>query len=157
MIDNDTVYLTPEGLKQIEDELAYLKTVRREEVAQKLETAIKQGDLKENADYHDAKEQQAFVEGRINYLENLLHSAQIISGKRQDGTVGIGSKVTIIEVGEDEEETYLIVGAAEANPSEGKISNQSPIGAALLGRKAGEKFKAETPAGEIEFKLKRVQ
>ena len=150
-------YLTAEGLEKLKKELETLETVTRRELAEKLNYAISFGDLKENAAYHQAKEQQAFVEGRINYLENLLHSAQIISGKRQDGTVGIGSKVTIIEVGEDEEETYLIVGAAEANPSEGKISNQSPIGAALLGRKAGEKFKAETPAGEIEFKLKRVQ
>lgn len=153
----EPVYLTAAGRDELAKELQYLVEIRRPELAAKLKEAVSQGDLKENADYHDAKEQQAFVEGRINYLENLLHSAQIISGKRQDGTVGIGSKVTIIEVGEDEEETYLIVGAAEANPSEGKISNQSPIGAALLGRKAGEKFKAETPAGEIEFKLKRVQ
>ncbi len=153
----EPVYLTAAGRDELAKELQFLVGIRRPELAAKLKEAVSQGDLKENADYHDAKEQQAFVEGRINYLENLLHSAQIISGKRQDGTVGIGSKVTIIEVGEDEEETYLIVGAAEANPSEGKISNQSPIGAALLGRKAGEKFKAETPAGEIEFKLKRVQ
>jgi transcription elongation factor GreA len=153
----EPVYLTAEGRDELAKELAFLVNVRRPELAAKLKEAVSQGDLKENADYHDAKEQQAFVEGRIKYLENLLHSAEIISGGRKDGVVGIGSRVTIVEVGESDEETYNIVGAAEANPSEGKISNQSPIGSALLGRKAGEKFKVTTPAGTIEFKVKRVQ
>ncbi len=152
----EPTYLTAEGRDELVKELQFLTTVRRPELAVKLKEAVSQGDLKENADYHDAKEQQAFIEGRIKYLENLLHSAEIISGGSRDGTVGIGSKVTIIEVGEDSEETYHIVGAAEANPSEGKISNQSPIGAALLGHKAGAKVKVETPAGEIVFKIKKV-
>lgn len=153
----EPVYLTAEGRDELTKELQFLINVRRPELAAKLKEAVSQGDLKENADYHDAKEQQAFVEGRIKYLENLLHTAEIINGSRKDGTVGIGSRVTIVEVGEDDEETYTIVGAAEANPSDGKISNQSPIGSALLGRKAGEKFKVSTPAGSIEFKVKRVQ
>lgn len=152
----EPVYLTAEGRDELSKELQFLVNVRRPELAAKLKEAVSQGDLKENADYHDAKEQQAFVEGRIKYLENLLRSAEIISGSRTDGKVGVGSKVTIIEVGESEEETYTIVGAAEANPAEGKISNQSPIGAALLGRKAGEKFRVTTPAGDTEFKVKRV-
>ncbi|MFN8377043.1 MAG: transcription elongation factor GreA [Anaerolineae bacterium] len=152
----EPIYLTAEGRDELTKELQFLVNVRRPELAVKLKEAVSQGDLKENADYHDAKEQQAFVEGRIKYLENLLRSAEIISGSRKDGTVGIGTKVTIVEVGEDEEETYTIVGAAEASPADGKISNQSPIGSALLGRKAGEKFKVTTPAGTIEFKVKRV-
>lgn len=153
----EPVYLTADGRNELVKELQFLVNVRRPELAVKLKEAVSQGDLKENADYHDAKEQQAFVEGRIHYLENLLHSAQIINGSPKDGKVGIGSTVTIVEVGEDEDETYTIVGAAEANPAEGKISNQSPIGAALLGHKAGDKFEVETPAGSTKFKLKKVQ
>ena len=153
----EPVYLTADGRNELVKELQFLVNVRRPELAVKLKEAVSQVDLKENADYHDAKEQQAFVEGRIHYLENLLHSAQIINGSPKDGKVGIGSTVTIVEVGEDEDETYTIVGAAEANPAEGKISNQSPIGAALLGHKAGDKFEVETPAGSTKFKLKKVQ
>ena len=153
----EPVYLTADGRNELVKELQFLVNVRRPELAVKLKEAVSQGDLKENADYHDAKEQQAFVEGRIHYLENLLHSAQIINGSPKDGKVGIGSTVTIVEVGEDEDETYTIVVAAEANPAEGKISNQSPIGAALLGHKAGDKFEVETPAGSTKFKLKKVQ
>jgi transcription elongation factor GreA len=118
---------------------------------------VSQGDLKENADYHDAKEQQAFLEGRINYLENILRSAVIISNDGTTDVVSLGSAVTIVEEGGDEEETYTIVGAAEANPREGKISNESPIGSTLLGRKKGEKVKVKTPGGETVFKIKRIK
>lgn len=157
MIDNDTVYLTPEGLKQIEDELAYLKTVRREEVAQKLETAIKQGDLKENADYHDAKEEQGFIEGRIRQLEDSLRRAKVIENHGPSNVVRIGSTVTICEVGLDDEETYVIVGAHEADPTRGRISNISPLGSALLGAKKGQTVRAETPAGLVEFQVVRIE
>jgi transcription elongation factor GreA len=153
----EPIYLTAEGRDEMAKELDFLVTVRRPELAAKLKEAVSQGDLKENADYHDAKEQQAFVEGRIKYLENLLHSAEIISSGSANGVVSIGAHVTIVEVGEDAEEEYVIVGAAEANPGEGKISNQSPIGAALLGHKAGDKVKVTTPAGEITFKIKKVK
>ncbi|HYO89189.1 MAG TPA: transcription elongation factor GreA [Candidatus Limnocylindrales bacterium] len=153
----EPVYLTAEGRDEMAKELNFLVNVRRPELAAKLKEAVSQGDLKENADYHDAKEQQAFVEGRVKYLENLLHSAEIISSGSDDGTVTVGARVTIVEVGEDEEEDYIIVGAAEANPSVGKISNQSPIGMALLGHKAGDKVKVTTPAGEITLKIKRVK
>ena len=108
MIEDDTVYLTPEGLKQIEEELAYLKTTRREEIAAKLETAIKQGDLKENADYHDAKEEQGFIEGRIRQLEDSLRRAKVIDNRGPANVVRVGSTVTVTEVGVDEEETYVI-------------------------------------------------
>jgi transcription elongation factor GreA len=153
----DAVYLTPEGKEDLERELNHLKNVRRPELAVKLSEAVSMGDLKENADYHDAKEQQGFVEGRIKYLENILHSATIVENQGGNGVVSVGSTVTIVEEGTSEEETYTIVGAAEANPAERKISNQSPIGAALLGHKKGEKVKAKTPAGEISFKIKKVE
>ena len=157
MIDNDTVYLTPEGLKQIEDELAHLKTTRREEVAQKLEIAIKQGDLKENADYHDAKEEQGFIEARIRQLEDSLRRAKVIENQGPSNIVRVGSTVTICEVGLDDEETYVIVGAHEADPTRGSISNISPLGSALLGAKKGQTVRAETPAGIVEFQVIRIE
>jgi transcription elongation factor GreA len=157
MTEDDTVYLTAEGLKQIEDELTYLKTTRREEIAIKLETAIKQGDLKENADYHDAKEEQGFIEGRIRQLEDSLRRAKVIDNRGPANVVRIGSKVTVTEVGLDEEETYVIVGAHEADPTRGRISNISPIGSALLGAKKGQTVRAETPAGLVEFQVLRIE
>ncbi len=153
MIEDDTVYLTPEGLKQIEEELEHLKTVRRQEVAIKLETAIKQGDLKENADYHDAKEEQGFIEARVRQLEDTLRRAKVIDNRGPSNVVRVGSRVTVSEVGVDEEETYVIVGAHEADPANGRISNISPIGSALLGAKAGQTVRADTPAGIIEFRI----
>lgn len=152
----ETAYLTAEGAEDLKRELDMLITVRRPELARKLTEAVAQGDLKENADYHDAKEQQAFIEGRIQYLENVLRSAVIISNTGTSDVVSVGSQVTIVEDGTDDEETYIIVGAAEANPSEGKISNLSPIGSALLGAKRGEKVKVQTPGGTITFKVKKV-
>jgi transcription elongation factor GreA len=153
MAGDDTVYLTPEGLKQIHDELEHLKNVRREEVSQKLERAIKQGDLKENADYHDAKEEQGFIEGRIRQLEDMLRRASVIETNGPSNVVRIGSTVTVREVGEAEDETYIIVGAHEADPTKGRISNSSPIGSALLGAKKGQTVRAETPAGTVEFQV----
>ena len=157
MIEDNTMYLTPEGLKQIEEELAYLKTTRREEVAAKLETAIKQGDLKENADYHDAKEEQGFIEARVRQLEDMLRRAKVIDNRGPANVVRIGSKVTVTEVGLDEEETYVIVGAHEADPTRGRISNISPIGSALLGAKKGQTVRAGTPAGNVELQVLRVE
>lgn len=154
---SEQVYLTAEGAEELRRELDLLVNVRRPELAIKLKEAVADGDLKENANYHDAKEQQAFVEGRIQYLEHLLRSAIIISSNSASEEVRIGSEVTIVEDGSDEEETYMIVGAAEANPREGKISNQSPIGGALLGRRKGEKVRVKTPSGEIVFKIKRIK
>lgn len=157
MIEDDSVYLTPEGLKQIEEELEHLKTVRRQEVAIKLETAIRQGDLKENADYHDAKEEQGFIEGRIRQLEDSLRRAKVIERRGPSNVVHVGSRVTVVEVGFDDEETYVIVGAHEADPTQGRISNISPIGSALLGAKRGQTVRAETPAGLIEFQIVRIE
>ena len=153
---NDTVYLTTEGKDDLERELDVLINVKRPELARKLTEAVAQGDLKENADYHDAKEQLAFIEGRLKYIETILKTAVVVENNGNTDVVSIGSQVTIVEDGSTEEETYTIVGAAEANPSEGKISNASPIGSALLGKSKGAKVKVSTPAGELSFKIKRI-
>jgi transcription elongation factor GreA len=153
----ETTYLTAEGAVELRRELHELVNVRRPALAQKLKEAVAEGDLKENADYHDAKEQQAFLEGRIQYIEHILRSAVIISNEGAGDEVRIGSEVTIVEDGLDEAETYIIVGAAEANPREGKISHESPIGSALLGHKRGDTVRAKTPTGEIEFKIKHIK
>jgi transcription elongation factor GreA len=152
----EQIYLTPEGAEELRRELDTLLNIRRPELAKKLKEAVAEGDLKENADYHDAKEQQAFLEGRIQYVENVLRTATIINKGASD-MVRLGSLVTIIEDGEDSEETYSIVGAAEANPREGKISHESPIGAALLGHKKGDKVKVKTPGGDITLKIKLIK
>ncbi|MBI1257466.1 MAG: transcription elongation factor GreA [Chloroflexi bacterium] len=153
---SDKVYLTAEGAEELQRELNLLIEVRRPELATKLTEAVAEGDLKENANYHDAKEQLAFVEGRIQYLENVIRSATIIANDGPSDVVAVGSKVTIVEDGTDDEEIYSIVGAAEANPSEGKISHLSPIGSALIGAKKGEKVRVTTPSGTITFKVKKI-
>jgi transcription elongation factor GreA len=153
----DQVYLTPEGRAELERELDELLTVKRPELARKLKEAVAEGDLKENADYHDAKEKQAFLEGRIQYVESVLRAAILITNDGSTGEVRMGSVVTIVEDGAGEEETYTIAGAAEANPREGKISHESPIGAALLGHRKGEKVRVKTPGGEMVFKIKRIK
>ena len=151
--NSDVVYITSEGLQQLEEELAYLQTEKREELSRKLEAAIAQGDLKENADYHDAKEEQGFVEARIRDIEDSLRRAKIIDENGPSDIVRVGSTVTVSEEGFDEEETYAIVGAAEADPAAGRISNESPIGRALLGTRVGEVAMAETPGGAIKFAI----
>lgn len=156
MTDDDVLYVTPEGLKQINDELENLKTVRRSEVAQKLEIAIKQGDLKENADYHDAKEEQGFIEARIRQLEGMLGRAKLIENHGPSNVIRVGSTVTVAEDGSDELETYTIVGAHEADPTRGRISNESPIGSALLGARKGQTVSAMTPAGTITFTIHEI-
>ena len=153
---SDKVYLTAEGAEELQRELNHLIEVRRPELATKLTEAVAEGDLKENANYHDAKEQLAFIEGRIQYLENVIRSATIIANDGPTDVVAVGSKVTIVEDGTDDEEIYSIVGAAEANPSEGKISHLSPIGSALIGAKKGEKVRVTTPSGTITFKVKKI-
>lgn len=150
-------FLTSEGQAQMQRELDLLIHVRRPELAAKLKEAVSQGDLKENADYHDAKEQQAFIEMRIANLENILRSAQIIDNDGRTDIIALGSTVTVVEEGTSIEEIYTIVGAAEAKPREGKISNVSPMGTALLGRKKGEKVRVQAPDGDIVFKIKKVK
>ncbi len=155
----DAQYLTAQGAEKLRQELDELVNVKRPALAAQLKEAISQGDLSENADYIDAKEQQAFLEGRIQYLENLLRSAIIIEDSEggRPSTVQLGSEVTILGEGESEEETYRIVGAAEADPRNGKISNESPMGAALLGKNVGDVVSVQTPGGGWKVTIKRIR
>ncbi|WP_119072979.1 transcription elongation factor GreA [Aggregatilinea lenta] len=150
-------YLTAEGAEELRRELDDLLTVQRPRLAAQLKEAIGQGDLSENADYTDAKEQQAFLEGRILYLEKLLRSAKIIDegGDNTPKEVTVGCEVTI-QAEDEEPETYRIVGAAEADPRNGKISNESPIGSSLLGHRKGQKVHVATPAGERVVTIKSI-
>lgn len=151
-------FLTAEGATELRAELEELITVKRPQLARQLKEAISQGDLSENADYIDAKEQQAFLEGRILYLENLLRQATIIEESDvQSNPVEVqpGCEVTIQAKGEPSE-TYRIVGAAEADPPNGKISNESPMGSALLGRREGDIVQVQTPGGEWEVEILNI-
>lgn len=148
-------YLTPEGEIKLKSELAELKGPRREELAQRLRAAIQMGDLSENADYHKAKEDQAFLEGRIQEIEAVLRNAVIIEKSHGD-IVSVGSHVTIQEADFDPE-TFYVVGAKEADPRNGKISNESPIGSALMNHKVGDTVEADTPGGKIRFKILKVE
>ncbi|MFC2028438.1 transcription elongation factor GreA [Chloroflexota bacterium] len=148
-------YLTPEGFKKLQDELEYLRTTKRNAVANRLHEAMDGGELIENAEYEAAKNEQAFVEGRIQELDLILASARIIDDNGKRDVVEVGSKVTIKE-DEGGVSTYTIVGAAEANPREGLISNESPIGRALLDHKAGDKVEVEAPGGIFNVTIKKV-
>jgi len=148
-------YLTAEGEAKLKSELAELTGPRREELAQRLRSAIQMGDLSENADYHKAKEDQAFLEGRIQEIEVSLRTAVIIENKHSD-FVTVGSHVTIQEESSDPE-IFYVVGAKEADPRNGRISNESPIGSALMNHKAGDTVEAETPGGKIKFKIIKVE
>jgi transcription elongation factor GreA len=150
-------YLTVEGEKRLRAELGELKGKAREEIAARLRSAIQMGDLSENADYIKAKEDQGFLEGRIQELEYILSNATLIedNGDRHE-VVDVGATVTLQE--EDyPPEVYYMVGTMEADPKKGRISNESPIGAALMGKKAGDSVRVETPAGEIRFKILEIE
>ena len=149
-------FLTKEGYKKLQQELEFLRKDRRKEVAARLREASDGEDLVENAEYEAAKNEQAFVEGRIKELEILLATAKIISESGTSGLIRIGSKVTIQEEGYDEKESFYIVGAVEANPSEGKISNESPLGLALLDHKKNDVVAVEAPDGEFNVKILKV-
>lgn len=152
-----TTFLTKEGFQKLQEELDHLRTAKRQEVAERLHEAMEGGELIENAEYEAAKNEQAFVEGRIQELEVILATARLIedNGKSKEGLIQVGSTVTIEEDGEAA--TYTIVGAAEANPREGKISNESPIGKAILGHKAGETLQVEAPGGHFKVKIVKVK
>jgi len=146
-------FLTPEGLRRLEEELEYLKTVKRKEVAERIKQAKAFGDLSENSEYEDAKNEQAFVEGRILALEQLLRSAKVIQGNGASGEVSIGSRVRVRDLGSGEEFEYWIVGSAEADPGQARISNESPVGRALLGRRPGEVVEVQVPAGFLRLQI----
>lgn len=157
MTPNEDVYLTADGAAKLKEELAQLKGAAREELAQRLRSAIQMGDLSENADYHKAKEDQAFLEGRIQELEYLVRNAVIIEENQgHRDVVDVGAHVTIQE-DDYPPEVYMLVGAKEADPPNGRISNESPIGEAMLGCRVGDMVTAETPGGKLKFKILKIE
>lgn len=165
MAEKETI-LTSDGLKKLEQKLEHLKSVRRQEVAERIKQAIEFGDISENAEYEDAKNEQAFIEGEIQSLEKMLRSAKLIEQCDTDAdTVGLGCTVTLKEVKEGKgkvansgrEMVYTIVGSTEADPSEAKISNESPVGSAILGHKVGQIVEVVAPAGRMKLKVVHIQ
>ena len=152
----DREYLTPEGLKRLEDELEHLRGVRRSEVAQRLHEAMAEGEVEENPEYDEAKNEQAFVEGRIMEIEAILSNAILIENKGPANEVRLGSRVTVTEVGTRSQEHYILVGSAEVDPLNGRISNESPLGKALVGRKLNEQFQIQAPDGVLKFKVTHI-
>lgn len=145
-------FLTPEGRRKLEEELDHLRTVKRKEVAENLASAVDEGDLSENAGYEETKRMQAFVEGRIREIEAILADAQVLTDSDNHDTVMLGASVTVREEGEAPE-TYQIVGHAEADPLKGRISNESPLGRALIGRHIGDQVTVQTPGGLVRFAI----
>ncbi|MGD8996847.1 MAG: transcription elongation factor GreA [Anaerolineae bacterium] len=150
------VYLTPEGREELREELEELVSVKRPALAERLRKAIAQGDLSENADYHTAKEEQSFLEGRIQEIEATLRTAEIIQETKRSNVVSLGSRVTVVEEGGQGAETFRIVGVAETDPINGKVSYESPIGKALLGRQVQDVVTVEAPGGEIAFRITEI-
>jgi transcription elongation factor GreA len=153
---SEPMYLTAEGAEKLKVELADLKGPQRAALAARLRDAIQMGDLSENADYHKAKEDQAFLEGRIQELEYTLSNAHIVDGTARKDVVSVGMRVTVQEEGFDPE-TFYIVGAKEADPRNGKISHESPFGRALMDHKAGDVTEAETPGGKTRLKILKIE
>ena len=150
--------LTYEGLKKLEDELQDLKVVKRKEIAQKIKEAREQGDLSENAEYDAAKDEQRDIEARIEQIEKILKNAEVVVEDEVDlDKISVGCKVKVLDVEFDEEEEFKIVGSSEANSLGGKISNESPVGKALIGAKVGDTVQVETQAGVIEYKVLEIQ
>ncbi|MBB3114151.1 transcription elongation factor GreA [Paenibacillus phyllosphaerae] len=148
------IILTQDGLKKLEEELENLKSVKRREVAERIKIAIGYGDISENSEYEDAKNEQAFIEGRIITLEKMLRNARIINNDEIDiDTVSIGSTVTVEDVEFGDTMEYTIVGTAESDPSQNRISNESPLGKAILGKKRGTIVEVNVPAGVIQYKI----
>lgn len=155
-MENRKLYLTPEGAERLRAELAELTGPRRKALAERLHHAVRQGDLSENADYIAAKEEQAFLEGRILELQAVLREAVIVEGDGPTDVVDLGSQVVVAEDGRSPE-TFVLVGVKEADPRRGRISHESPIGRALMGRRVGETAVAVTPGGELRLKILEVR
>lgn len=154
---NKEIILTHEGVAKLEEELYYLKTVRRREIAQRIKQAIAFGDLSENSEYDEAKNEQAFIEGRIVTLENMLRNVRVIDDEDiTTDRVSIGSTVKILDIEFDEILEYTIVGSAEADPGQNKISNESPVGKALIGNQIGDIVDVNVPDGVIKFKILEI-
>ncbi|HEU4965769.1 MAG TPA: transcription elongation factor GreA [Bacilli bacterium] len=157
MSNDKAVFLTREGLKKLEEEMEFLKGTKRREVAERIKIAVSYGDLSENAEYDAAKDEQAFVESRIVQLEKMMRNIHIIEEDAGDKTVvTIGLTVKLKEVPDGDIETYTIVGSTETDPLAGKISNESPIGSAVIGRSVGEKVTVNAPGGALEFEIVEI-
>lgn len=156
-MDNKQVKLTEDGLKQLEEELGYLKTKKRKEVSEKIKVALGFGDLSENSEYDEAKNEQAQVEARIVSVENMLKNAIVIDESERDTSkVELGATVTIHDIEFDEDITYKIVGSTEADPDEGRLSDESPLGKSLMGKAEGEMIDVDAPAGVIQYKILKI-
>ena len=154
MADVKETLLTAEGLKKLEEELAYYKSVRRIEVSERIKTAIEYGDISENSEYDEAKNEQAFTEGRILQLENMLKNAEVVDESEiPTDTVSVGSIVKVKDYDFDEEVEYTIVGSAEADPMNFRISNESPVGKGLIGKKVGDVVEVNVPDGVSKFEV----
>jgi transcription elongation factor GreA len=150
--------MTQAGKDKLVQEVEHLKSVKRKEVVERIKIARSFGDLSENSEYDSAKEEQAFVEGRITTLENMIRNAKIIAeAANASDSVTLGSSVTFVELPDGDEETYIIVGSAEADPFEGKISNDSPIAKSLLGKKVGDQVSVQTPGGEMSVRIVSIK
>lgn len=158
MSENKQVVLTYEGVKKIEQELEHLKTVKRKEITEKIKVAVSYGDLSENAEYDEAKNEQAFIEGRIATLENMLKSAKVIDDDDiKTDVVSIGATVKVLDKEFDDEMEMTIVGSAEADPTEMKISNEAPIGKGLVGKKVGDVVEIQVPDGTITYEILEIK
>jgi len=156
LVEKD-IFFTPEGLEKIENEIEYLKTVRRKEVAERIKIALGYGDLSENSEYDEAKNEQAQVEERIAKLEMMVRNAKVIDGDALNtDKVNIGSMVKVLDVKTKKETVFNIVGSAEADPLKGKISNESPVGAKLIGKEIGDIVEIEVPKGTITYKIEDI-
>ncbi|MEI7510823.1 MAG: transcription elongation factor GreA [Candidatus Peregrinibacteria bacterium] len=153
---DENIIVTEEGLKELEKELEYTKTARRKEVAERLKEAISYGDLSENSEYQQAKEEQGFIEGRIIDLEKKIKYAKVITSSTKGTNVRIGSTVDMKNLSAGTVEKYTLVGTTEADPMQGKISNESPLGAVLLGKKKGEKVLVDAPSGKFEYEIVEI-
>ena len=153
-----TYPMTQAGKEKLEQEVEYLKTVRRKEVVERIKIARSFGDLSENSEYDAAKDEQAFVEGRVTQLENMIRNAVIIEEDMENSsTVTLGKSVTFVELPDGDEETYTIVGSAEADPFEGKISNDSPIARNLIGKQVGDEVAVQTPGGDMRVRIVSIK
>jgi transcription elongation factor GreA len=157
MLRDKEIVLTIDGLNKLEKELEYLKTVRRREVAQRIKQAIEFGDITDNSEYEDAKNEQGFIEGRILTIEKMLRNARVLNESDvQTDQVGLGSQVVLKDLESGEKAQYTIVGSAEADPAAYKISNESPVGQALIGKKAGEEVEINVPAGIMRYRIEKI-
>lgn len=156
MDENRVIVLSPEGLRKVQEELDYLKNVKRKEVAERLKEARSHGDLSENSEYDDARNEQAFVEGRVATLEQTLRNAKVIEEVDGDAeVVTLGSTVVLKDLEFEDEVEYTIVGSVEADPTQHRISNESPVGSAILGQKIGTVVEVEAPVGRIKYEILR--